>query len=298
MGKIIKRTFIVVLLILIVLIAGSVYFLTNIDKNLDRDVFLNKDIINILLVGKETSSTVENESEDLPVHTDTMMVLKVNKKSNTAKLISIPRDTYFEYLPGSKKRHQKINAAYFLGGIDTTKEVVEDLLDINLDYYVEVDYKLVADIIDALGGIDINWEYDDYYYKDDWTVPPLIIDLKRGPNHLDGNNAVSYLRTRNVYAIPDLGRINAQQEFLLSLLNKIKEPKNIFKIPEMVSLFNKEAKTDIDFKESISLAYYAYKYLDKENLSIVTIPGADLKLGGIYYYKVDEKTARQIYLED
>ncbi|RVU54547.1 LCP family protein [Anaerosphaera multitolerans] len=298
MKKIIKRTLILLLLLIILLLGAFGYLLFNIDKNVEDKVFSNRDVINILIVGKESSLTLENIDENSPVHTDTIMILKVDNKSRRAKIISIPRDTYFEYLPGSKKRHQKINAAYFLGGIENTKEVIEDFLDIKIDNYVEVDYKFVADVINALGGMEINWEYDDYYYEDNWTSPPLVIDLHRGINQLSGEEAVNYLRARNAYADADLGRIKAQQEFVVSLFKKIKEPANLLIVPKLVSLFNKEAESDIEFEDCIYLGYYAFKYLNSEKISLVTLQGEDLRIDGIEYYKINKTDAREIYLEN
>lgn len=282
----------------LILALGYFVFLPKFEESAKQEFFGNKDQINFLLVGKESATTLEDHDVDGPSHSDTIMVATIYPKTNKIKLTSIPRDTYFKYLPNSKKKNQKINAAFFLGGIDETIDVVEKFLDIKIDKYMVVDYNLIIKFIDAIGGIDINWKYDDYHYEDHWTVPTLIIDLKHGINHLDGKNAVSYLRTRKAYKNQDLERIQAQQEFLVQLYNELKDPSNIFLAPELIRIVEENTDTNIDKKEMIFLAYYGFKYVDMDEIKIRTLKGHDKKIDGIWYYVVDEKEAQSLMRDD
>lgn len=294
----IKKLFkFLITLILTLVILGAIGFfvvLPRLEENYSSEVFANEESLNYLLIGKESPLTLENQDENGPVHSDTIMIATLYPKEKEVKITSIPRDTYMEYLPNSKKRHQKINAAFFLGGVDETRDVLEDFLDIKIDKYMVMDYNSVIGIIDTLGGIDINWEYDDYHYEDNWANPPLVIDFKTGINHLDGEKAVSYLRTRKAYKDQDLGRMKAQQQFLAQLFNELKEPKNIVKIPTMLKIIDENTETDLEFKEMVYLAYYAFRNIDVNNIEMNTIEGRDKKINGIDYYYVDKDYAREL----
>lgn len=294
----IKKLFkFLITLILTLVILGAIGFfvvLPRLEENYSSEVFANEESLNYLLIGKESPLTLENQDENGPVHSDTIMIATLYPKEKEVKITSIPRDTYMEYLPNSKKRHQKINAAFFLGGAEETKSVLEDFLDIKIDKYMVMDYNSVIGIIDTLGGIDINWEYDDYHYEDNWANPPLVIDFKTGINHLDGEKAVSYLRTRKAYKDQDLGRMKAQQQFLAQLFNELKEPKNIVKIPTMLKIIDENTETDLEFKEMVYLAYYAFRNIDVNNIEMNTIEGRDKKINGIDYYYVDKDYAREL----
>ena len=295
---ILKFLFGLVLAALIMVVLGYFVFLPKFEESAEKEYFGNKQEVNILLIGKESATTLEDHDENGPAHSDTLMVATIYPQTNTVKLTSIPRDTYFEYLPNSKKKNQKINAAFFLGGAEETIDVVEKFLDIKIDKYMVVDYNLIIKFIDAIGGIDIDWKYDDYHYEDHWTVPTLIIDFKHGINHLDGMKAVSYLRTRKAYKNQDIDRIQAQQQFLVQLYNKLKDPANILKAPELIRIVEENTETNINKKEMLFLAYYGFKNVNMNEIQVRTLEGTDKKINGIWYYVVDEKKARELMHEE
>lgn len=284
-------------LILALVIIGAVgYFilLPRFEQKYEAEVFGNQDAINYLLIGKESPMTLADHDAQGPAHSDTLMVATIYPKTNKVKLTSIPRDTYMKYLPNSKKKNQKINAAFFLGGAQETIDVVEDFLDIKIDKYMVIDYNAVIQIVNAVGGIDINWEYDDYHYEDNWTVPPLVIDFKHGINHLDGEKAVSYLRTRKAYKNQDLDRMKAQQQFLVKLYEKLKDPKNIFLVPELLDIIENNTETNLTKEDMIYLAYYAFKNIDMNNIQVNTLEGYNKRIAGTDYYVVDKEKAREM----
>lgn len=290
-----KFIFSFLIAIVIILSIGAFAVLPKLENEYEKDVFSNRDSINYLLIGKESSATVDNKDTSGPVHSDTLMIATIFPKQNKVELTSIPRDTYIEYLPNSKKRHQKINAAFFLGGVDETRDVLEDFLDIKIDNYMVVDYKTIIGIIDTLGGIDIEWEYNDYHYEDNWTDPPLVIDFKKGINHLDGEKAVSYLRTRKAYKDQDLGRMKAQQQFLVKLFEEMKDPKNIVLVPKMLRIVEENTETNLEFKEMLYLAYYGLRNVDKDNIILNTVEGRDKRINGIDYYEINKEAARELF---
>ena len=289
-----KFLFGLIIMLGIVITLGYFIFLPRFEEKYEEKVFVNKDSVNYLLIGKESPLTLDNANVEGPVHSDTLMLATLYPKDDRVKITSIPRDTYVEYLGNSKKRHQKINAAYFLGGAEGTKDAVEEFLDIEIDHHMVMDYQSIIGIIDTLGGIDIEWEYDDYHYEDNWTDPPLVIDFKRGTNHLDGEKSVSYLRTRKAYPDQDLGRMKAQQQFLLQLFDELKSPKNIILVPKMIKIVNDNTETDLEFKDMLYLAYYGLKNIQDDSIEMNTLEGREKIINGTSYYVVDKEMARRV----
>ena len=273
-------------------------FLSNKD-NADVKVFDGDNPLRILVLGVDKSATLDASEEQNGMRTDTMMLFTIDPKHNKVQLVSIPRDSYVR-IHGYDKN--KINSAfndkvYPGGGLDLTVSTVEDLFDVKIDHYGIVDYKAVIGIVDAVGGMDVYWDQDDYHYEDNWVVPPLVVDLKRGENHLDGEGAVAYLRTRKAYANQDIGRIGAQQEFLLDLFDKLQSPSILFKVPKLLNIVDEYVETDLNYGEITKLAYYGLT-LNRDDIHTATVDGyAKMMKQGKYdlsFYIVDPAKAQEI----
>lgn len=241
-----------------------------------KNVFKEGEIFRVLVLGVDKTATKEETEEENGMRSDTIMVISIDKARDKVQIYSVPRDSYVD-IHGYGKN--KINAsfnkyAYKNGGLELTKKTVEDLLDIEIDHYAIVDYKAVSGLVDAVGGMDIEWDHPDYKYTDDWVVPALEIDLKRGTNHLDGTKAVSYLRTRKAYADSDLGRIKAQQEFMTMLADKLKSPMMLIKLPEILDIVDKYVETDLNYGEISYLAQYGLG-LDMSTIEKSRVEGYD-----------------------
>ena len=155
--------------------------------------------------------------------TDTLMVIHIDD-SGKSTLVSLPRDSYVTIpahigLDGIaiEDRRNKINTAYGQGGAPLLVETVERNTGLHIDHYMEVGFKGIRDITDAVGGVNM-------------CVPANVTDENSGLNllagcqELDGRNALAYVRMR--YADPkgDLGRIERQQQFLSSVMKKVATP--------------------------------------------------------------------------
>lgn len=168
------------------------------------DAFSNSKRMNILVVGV---------NEDL---TDTIMLASWDMNRDKVDVISVPRDTYYKRTGHTHPTEWKINSAYSSDGIKGTANAVSDVLEgIPINYYMVVNYDAVKTIVDAIGGVPMDVPMD-MYYEDPWADPPLLIDLKQGYQVLDGDHAVQFLRFRKGYKNGDLGRVEAQQEFIRS----------------------------------------------------------------------------------
>lgn len=243
----------------------------------------DEDIVNILLIGIDSSDVTYEVDEDSK-RADTIMLLSIDPNFDRVRLLSIPRDTYYK-LKGFD--NYRMNAAYSRGGIDLQVSSVEDFMDVKIDHYVTVNYEAVEELVDAIGGVEVYTP--EYKYTDPSTVPPLEINFEEGLHLLDGKESVKYLRMRKNYKNQDLDRIKAQQDFIMKIFDKMKSPKMLLKLPRLVSIANKHVETDMNYGQLSYLAYYGVT-LDKENINIKTVDG-HMKKGSPLYY-VDKESAR------
>ncbi|WP_071026472.1 LCP family protein [Peptoniphilus raoultii] len=250
-----------------------------------------KNSINILLIGLD-SSKVTYEVDENSKRADTIMLMTIDPKKNKTQIISIPRDTYYKV---KGYDNYKINAAYSRGGLDLQVSSVEDFMDLKIDHYLVCEYDAVKELVDAIGGVEIYTP--EYSYTDPSTIPPLEINFHEGLHNLNGEDAVKYLRIRKFYENQDLGRIEAQQGFIMKIFEKMHSGGGlILKIPKLVSIANKYVKTDLSYGQLSYLAYYAMS-LDKNDIEFKTLVGERAKIHGIEYYKVDKEIARNVHKE-
>lgn len=238
------------------------------DENIDT---IKSEKINILLLGVEEDP-----------RTDTIIFVSLDMKNKTVNMISIPRDTYY-YIEGYESGdHRKINAAYARNREVGSIKAVENILNISIDYYITVKYTAIQKIVDLIGGVEVD-------------VPSWFDNIPTGLQTLNGKQAVNFLRGRKGYPSGDIGRIKAQQEFILNAIKKALSSNIILVAKEA---FN-EVKTDMDLKDVL---YYTYKLLgmDIEDISMYTLPGkssldkiVDFKY---WYYHYDEEKTKEMML--
>ncbi len=240
---------------------------------------------NILLLGVDSNGEGTDPFEG--TRTDTIILMNIDPRSKSLNAISIPRDSKV-YLPGDHGI-QKINAAHAIGGIGMTIKTIEDTLGVKIDRYIMVHDQAVKEIVDALGGVDIyvekNMHYNDYSGK-------LFINLQKGMNHLSGKEVVGYLRFRHD-AMGDIGRTQRQQWFLRGLMESLKKPETITKLPEIINVANKYIKTNMSFYELSQYAGLA-KHLDMDKIEIAMLPGAPNKKGYISYWILDPEKTQEV----
>lgn len=240
---------------------------------------------NILLLGVDS-----NGSETDPwkgTRSDTIVLLNIDPKTHSVNAISVPRDSKVYLADGYGV--QKINAAHALGGIQLTKQTVEEALGVKVDRYIVVSDEAVRKLVDALDGVPIYVEkrmnYDDYSGK-------LHVHLTKGLNILDGKNAVGYLRFRHD-GLGDIGRTQRQQWFLRGLLEKIQTPQAIAKIPEMLNIATTYVKTDLSLYEMSQYAALA-KSFDISKIEVATLPGSPNKKGSTSYWILDPAKTQEV----
>ena len=163
----------------------------------------------MLLLGSDARS----DDPEMGARTDTIILVRVDTANNTVSMLSIPRDTMI-YIDGYGT--QKFNAAYTFGGPAGTIAAVKDLTGIDIDHYAEINFEGMVDLIDAIGGIDV--EVDEEIYDPDagdYYIP-------EGYQHLNGEEALTFARSR-AYADGDYTRVSNQRKVIMALLYKMLE---------------------------------------------------------------------------
>lgn len=294
--KIIKN--LVIVFLTIVVLTGVLYFalamLFNCVKNKGQDELELKDLqelsksvgderINVLMLGVDS---LDGKNKDNTMRTDTMMLLSIDPKTKTGFILSIPRDTRV-HVEGLAKKFNKINEVHAIGGVSYTIKSVKALLGIEINHFVKVDYQAVNKTVNDIGGVEVNVPMD-MSYDDPYAKPPLHIDLKQGPQILDGDKAMQFLRFRHGYANQDLGRIESQQKFIQALMDKLLSPESIVHITDYIDTFSQYVQTDLEFSDMLKIASKAIE-IKPYNIKKAVVPGKADYLYGISYFIADEE---------
>lgn len=242
-----------------------------------------KDELLFLLMGVDAKNVKKSKG----TRTDTMMLFKVNFETGKIDLLSLPRDSRVLV----RGREDKLNHAHAYGGPELSIRTVRDFLGIDLDYFVKVDYNIVKEVVDAIGGVEIDVPQR-MYYNDPTANPPLHINLQPGPQILYGPDAHDFLRFRS-YKDGDLGRIKAQQYFMKELIKQTLKPKNIFKLPKLAETYFDNVETNIPLNVMIKGVTSAKK-IDIESMTSNTIPGYPGNIGGLSYLIYDREETKAL----
>lgn len=255
--------------------------------NIINSNITKKDVINALVCG-------ENEQ-----NTDTMMYVRYYVKTGKLAYMSIPRDTYVE--PKDYKP-LKINALYRLGGINTLVDEVENLLDVEIDYYLVINNTIVREAVDAIGGVEVNvpirMKYDDGSKDNE-----LHIDLEPGVQILDGNKAEQFIRFRKGnqgypdYKNADLDRVKAQQEFIKATIKTLLQPNNLFKANELINIAFKNTVTNVTVREALKYVT-DIPNIKFDDIYACTAVGTTPYINNISYFKMNEIETKKILEEN
>ncbi len=173
-------------------------------------VDITKKPFNIYVAGGDAYGSIDNVT-----NTDVNMIITVDPINRKVLLTSIPRD-YYVNLPsfGDDAYDKLTHAGYY--GIEESAKAIENLLDIDINYYVKVNFSTIEGVIDAIKGVDV---YSDYSFKAD--IYPDYFTFKKGMNHLNGKQALAFARERHSFKDGDVQRVKNQQKVLTAIINKV-----------------------------------------------------------------------------
>lgn len=220
-----------------------------------RETLLQGERVNILIMGNDARSG-ENISRS-----DSIVLASIDPRLEKAVLLFIPRDTRWE---SSRHGTQKINAALALDGPGASVEAVQELLDIQVDYYIIINFEAFTSIIDALGGIEIDVQESMHKASEG-------IHIERGLQVLDGRNALGYVRYRD-YPMGDVERDCHQEIFIQALAEKLLSAEVLDRLPELILELNDLLVTDMLTTEMIRYAAWAPAF-SPDSIITQTMPG-------------------------
>lgn len=289
-----------VLVFLLLLIGGGTYFAFNlvyqakmatdniyqeIDRNKVKDhrteeIKITKDAFNILLLGIEEQGGGQRS--------DVVMLLTVNPQTEEVLMLSIPRDTR-TYVPAAG-REIKLTESYSYGGVESTIEAVNKLLDVPIDYYITTNFEGFEDIVDTLGGVQVNVPFT---FKSQLTGSLKWKTFQEGPMYLNGNEALAYVRMRKGDPLGDKGRNDRQKEVMKAIVDKGTSLGAISKIDDIMRDLGENVKTNIPPSQFVSFIKLYSKIKDSaiENL---TLEGDDQYINSIYFYIPKEESITEI----
>jgi LCP family protein required for cell wall assembly len=179
--------------------------------------------------------------------TDTLMLLVADRATPRLATVSVPRDLWVS-IPGHGS--ERINAAYELGGSQTAKQTVSNVLGQRVDRVAVIGLQGVRDVVDAVGGIDINVDqaiHDDAYPTDDYGY--MTVDIPAGQQHMDGETALEYARTRHQDS--DFGRQMRQQRVLSAVRQTLVS--HPWRLPAVLLAAQRAVKTDVSPFDAIAV---------------------------------------------
>ena len=223
------------------------------------------DPFTILLMGVDSEQEGIKESS---FNGDSLMVITFNPKTLSTTMLSIPRDSYVPISCFAGKRKNKITHAAWQGE-QCMINTIQDLLDVDIDYYVKINFKGVVKLVDTLGGVDIDVPYNMCEQDSNRAWGKNTVYIEKGQQVLNGEQALAYSRNRHPnpdkcsakwtnYNSSDFVRAEHQQEVVTALLNKVKGVKNLDTVYKLLDTISNNMVTNMSTNQMLSL-YNVFK---------------------------------------
>lgn len=221
-------------------------------------------IFNVYISGIDTYGNINNVSRS-----DANILATVNTKTHEVLLTSIPRD-YYVTLHSKKAKDKLTHSGIY--GVSETVTTVEDLLNVDINYYVRVNFTTVIKLVDTIGGVDV---YSNYNFSTN-TEPSYT--FSKGYNHLNGSKALAYSRERYSFSDGDNQRVKNQQQVIEAIINKVLDSTTILtKYTSILNSLEGSFQTNIEQSEISKLVKNQL-----ENMSSWTVKSNSLTGTGSY----------------
>ncbi|RXW47921.1 transcriptional regulator [Enterococcus faecium] len=294
-----RKIFLIILAVLIVLVlaivgVGAKLYLDlshSIEKTYEsvertkgervKPVDLDKqESFSVLLMGIDTGDLGRVDQG----RSDTMMVATVSPEDKQTTIVSIPRDTYVDIVGRDTK--DKINHSYAFGGTAMAMDTVQRYVDIPIDHYVSINMKGLKELVDAVGGIEVN---------NDFTFLQDGYDFPIGRITLNGDQALSYSRMRYEDPNGDYGRQGRQRKIVEGIAKKVLSLNGVSNYQSILNALESNMKTDMSFDEmkKIALDYReAFGKIKQDQLQ-----GEGFMQDNISYQKVSDQELDRVKKE-
>ena len=240
----------------------------------------NKEPFSVLLLGIDTGDDGRVEQG----RSDTTIVATVNPRDKQTTLVSLARDTYVD-IPGQGKQ-DKLNHAYAFGGASLAMDTVENYLNIPINHYVSINMAGLKELVNAVGGIEVN---------NNLTFSQDGYDFTIGKISLDGEQALSYSRMRYEDPNGDYGRQERQRKVIEGIVQKVLSLNSVSNYQEILTGVADNMKTDLSFDDmkKIALDYRsAFGKVKQDQLQ-----GTGFMQDGVSYQRVDEQELTRVQQE-
>lgn len=265
----------------------------------------------VLLMGVDSEKESLESSSSL--NGDALMLITFNPNTMNATILSIPRDTYVPIACYKNKAKNKINAAAY-GGSDCMIKTIENLTDINIDYWVKINFKGLVKLVDALGGVDVDVPYAFCEQNSNREFGKSTIFVEKGQQTLNGEQALAFSRNRHTwpkicgkkysnYTSNDFIRGQNQQQVVNAMLNKLKSINSLDEVYNILDVVGNSIDTNIS-KETMITGFDTFKNLIKKAKNInsedfvgtqrLYLSGYDKTMNNIYYFMYYKQSLEEI----
>ena len=270
-------------------------------KNQDIKLGSNKSLtepFTILLLGVD--SEVDGLDQNTVFNGDTMMLITFNPKTLNTTIFSIPRDTYVP-ISCNGKRSNKINSSA-IGGATCVINTIQDLIGIDIDYYVKINFKGVVDLVEALKGIEVDVPVD-FCEQDSNRMYENEICLSKGLQTLNGEQALALSRHRHSLPLGDFQRVQHQQLVVEAMAKKVKTIRSVNMFYDVLNAVSKNIETNVSTDEMLNLYNVGKKMMFENGASLniekTYLTGYDLTmlipgLGNVYTFQYYPESLNEI----
>ncbi len=208
-------------------------------EDISKDVNVTNTSFNVFISGNDIYGSIAYKSRS-----DVNMIVTVNPKTKQILLTSIPRDYYIDLGCESGAKDKLTHAGIY--GVDCSIKTVEQLFDIDINYYARVNFSTLIQVVDTLGGIEV-------YSDRSFASYPDGVEIFSGLNQMNGKQALAFARERHAYADGDIQRIKNQQMVISAIIKKACSPSIITKATSVLATVSDGIETNMSSEEINSL---------------------------------------------
>lgn len=231
-------------------------------ESFKKEVNLQKDTFNIYISGIDSYGDVNSLTRS-----DVNIIVSVNPKTHQILMINIPRD-YYVALHGTGKKDKLTHAGIY--GLDMSVKTLEDLLDIEINYYFKVNYGALEKLVDALGGVDV---YSKYNFTTVGTDKSYY--FKKGLNRVNGEKALYFVRTREAFNDGDRVRGENQQAMIQAIIKKACSKDILFKYSNILDSLKGTFTTNFSTDEITDVINMQLDKMPSWNITSISLNGSD-----------------------
>lgn len=242
-------------------------------EDITKKVSIKNTPFNVLISGIDAYGDINQTSRN-----DVNIVATINPNTNEILLTSIPRDYYVQLHGTTGYKDKLTHASYY--GTNIAVKTIEDILDIDINYYIKVNFSTVIELVDELGGIEI--------YADQSVYLRPNCNIKEGYNTVNGTCALAFSRERHSYADGDRHRGRNQQQVIEAIFKKVSTGSTIInEYTNILKVLDGKFATNMDINEVLNLVKYEVNDLKNYHIESIQVDGYG-SMGKTYSYPYED----------